>query len=185
MVANPGQADADGNGVGVIQPQEVKAQAKAVLEGLVTNNEHSRKELDKAIKHLEKSLDPDRWADTSHLVQKKSKKVFDEEKKAVMSLKKILKDKGKAVDPAIAGDVSDAIARLVDADRSLAEIALADAQTALAALDPEDKKAKKAAKKIAGDCEGEAGTCQGRAGAGKRQARQGHRPFQESLGACR
>ena len=66
-----------------------------------------------------------------------------------MSLNKILEDKGKAADPAIAGDVSDAIARLVDADRSLAEIALADAQEALAALDPEHNKAKKVAKEIA------------------------------------
>ena len=62
---------------------------------------------------------------------------------------KILKDKGKSSDPAIASEVSAVIDRLVNIDRVLAEIALEDALAALAGLDPEDKKAEKVAKEIA------------------------------------
>ena len=61
---------------------------------------------------------------------------------------KILKDKGKSSDPAIAGDVSAVIDRLVGVDLLLAEIALEDAQTALAGLVPDDKKAEKVVKEI-------------------------------------
>ena len=137
--------------VTVLGPKEMKAGAKSSLEGLTGSDKHSQKELDKAIEDLDKSLADKLWVagDPSRLVEKTGKKVFDEEKKAVKHLMKILKDKGKASDPAIADDVSDVIDRLVNAARVLAETALADAQEALAGLDPGDKKVKKVAKEIA------------------------------------
>ena len=124
----------------VLVPRQIKVGSKSTLEGLTGNNKHSQKKLDKAIEHLDKSLRVDRWIDGSHLVEKKGKKVFDEEKKAVKHLMKILKDTGKAYDPAIASDVSGVIDRLVNADRLLAEIALEDAKNTPVNDDKNQKK---------------------------------------------
>lgn len=84
-----------------------------------------------------------RW---SHPAEKHGKKVFDEEKKAIKHLLEILKDEGKSSDPAIAGAVSDVIDRLANANRIMAELAHAEAQDALAGLDPENSEHKEAVK---------------------------------------
>ena len=72
-----------------------------VEQGLVGNDKNSQKELDKAIKHLEKSLHDDNWidGDPTRLQEKKGKKVFDEDKSAVKSLLKIIEGKGKPLIP--------------------------------------------------------------------------------------
>jgi type IX secretion system substrate protein len=50
------------------------------------------KELEHAIEHVAKSLEARRWVDATHLDPKHGKKVFDEEKKAVKHLQKVIKD---------------------------------------------------------------------------------------------
>ena len=107
-------------------PRDLKEDAATTLGLLSGDNDGSKsqKELDKAIKHIEKSLKLDRWDGDDRLVAKKGKKVFDEERKAVKTLNKIIKDKGKASDPAIADAVSDVIDALVEADRILAQTAI-------------------------------------------------------------
>ena len=70
------------------------------------------KELEKAIKRVQKSLDPKLWADDNTLTSKHGHKVFDEEKKAVKSLMKAQK-RGDV-------DVSSIILDLVGIDRQLA-----------------------------------------------------------------
>ena len=115
-----------------------KCAALSDLEALSSTNTHTQKALEKAIKHLKKSLKDDRWVDDDNLVAKKGKKVFDEEKKTVKSLNKILKVGGKAFDSGIEGDVSGLIVVLVGVDRDLAFDAIAAAN--LAAATPPGKK---------------------------------------------
>jgi tetratricopeptide (TPR) repeat protein len=124
--------------VAVLGARDLKDRARSALEALAGSNKHSQNELDEAVKHLAKSLEPDRWADAVHLVEKHGNKVFDEQKKAVKSLQKILKEKGKHADPAIAGDVSSAIDDLATADRLLATVALGEAPAV--AADPKRQK---------------------------------------------
>lgn len=94
-----------------------------------TADKHTQKEIDKAIKHIQKSLDPDLWVDDScRLDAKHGHKVFDEEKKAVKHLMKILKDKKE-------DQVQAAIDKLMEADEILAETAIEDAK-ALESTDP-------------------------------------------------
>ncbi len=79
------------------------------------------KEIGKAIEHINRSLDPDLWADDTHLDPKKGHKVFDEEKNAVGHLDKVT-----------SVDVSPEIAELVDIDHDLAQTAIDDAQAGCA-----------------------------------------------------
>ena len=53
------------------------------------------KEIEKAIKSLDKSLEAKLWLDDSHLDLKNGDKVLKEERKAVKELEKALKEKGK------------------------------------------------------------------------------------------
>lgn len=82
------------------------------------------KDIDKAIKSIQKSLDDKLWESEVALTEKHGHKVFDEEKSAIKDLLKIQKD-----DPEI--DVSLVIAALVDVDRNIAQNAI-DAATAFA-----------------------------------------------------
>lgn len=90
----------------------------ALLSGAKTD-----KELEKAIKEIEKSLDPKNWIDDTHLDPKKGKEVFDDLKKAVKELEKLEKD--KKADPGLKLAVEAIIETWVSVSREFAESALA------------------------------------------------------------
>ncbi len=87
-------------------------------------------------KQIEKSLDPKLW-ETDSALTKKGKKVFDEEKKAVKDLQKLIKD--KKVPDSVKVVCENVIDKLLTADKSLAETALNDAK----AYEGTDKKVDK------------------------------------------
>jgi len=96
------------------------------LTDLKTGDEKSDKKIDKVIKHITKSTDEKFWdEDGDSLDDKKSKKVFDKEKKAVKALMKILKKGDSGIDT----EISDVIAILVDIDRELAQDAINEAKS--------------------------------------------------------
>jgi len=99
--------------------QDVLAQATALLPGLPSRE---AKKLEEAIKKLGESLDPAFWIDGNHVVDKHGNKVFDREKDAVKKLDELITD--NSIPDVTLHDMIDA---LVLADRSLAEVALADA----------------------------------------------------------
>ncbi|MBC8448102.1 MAG: S8 family serine peptidase, partial [Chloroflexi bacterium] len=75
----------------------------------------------KAIEHINKSLQPDLWYTDSSLT-KKGKKVFDEEKKAVKELMKVLEKAD--IDQGVTDAASLAIDGLITADQVLASTAI-------------------------------------------------------------
>ena len=75
------------------------------------------KEIEKAIEHLDKSLKAENWIDPSHPAKKK---VFDEEKLAVERLEKV------KTTP-VASLIATLIARLVEIDRQMAQLAIDEA----------------------------------------------------------
>ena len=151
--ANTGTATAT---VTVLAPRAVK---EAVIADLTPFAGESKR-IENAITAIEKSLEAKRWVDDSHLDAKHGKKVFDEERKAVKELEKALEK--DALSPEAAAAVSEAIERLVSADRVLALTALEEA-AGLIALDPErqdkvDRELTKAVEELArGDAERVAG----------------------------
>ena len=73
-------------------PRGNKADAIAELDALKpTGDKKLDKRINKIIRHIEKSLEPKRWLDDTHLDPKHGKKVFYEEKKAVKYVKKLCK----------------------------------------------------------------------------------------------
>jgi len=80
--------------------------------------------IETAVKHLAKSLAADLWIDESHLTDR-GKKAFDEERKAVKELMKIVEAGGP-----LAGDAQAIINDLVIADETLAQTAIDEAITA-------------------------------------------------------
>ena len=133
-------------------PQVNKQDTLERLQGLSTNK-HSQKEIDKATKHIEKSLDDKKiqWIDSDTIGCKHGKKVFDEEKKAVKELMKVI-DEGKKkpkkhYDEEIVEDVEEVIGLLVAADKLLAEATLEEAQ-ANAGNKKADKEIEKAEKEL-------------------------------------
>ena len=107
----------------------LKNHAKAELESIYPTEAEDKKVdkgLEKAIEHLDKSMDEDLWEGDAHLEVKHGKKVFDEEKKVVKELKKLI-DKTEA-----SQDVKDecqlVIGKLCTADGILARTACEDAQ---------------------------------------------------------
>ena len=105
--------------------QEQKSSITATLEGLKTGDDKLDKKIDKVIKHIDKATDDKFWADDGEsLESKKSKKVFDEEKKAVKGLLKILKKGDSGIEP----EISIVIDLLVAIDLKLATDALAEAE---------------------------------------------------------
>ena len=115
---NPGGTDPDIGAYerGATPPQESK---RSVIDDLIaslpTGDEKTDERITKAVEHVESSLDPDLWVDSSHLT-KGGIKVFQEEKKAVHELMKI-----------DATDVSAQINALVNADELLARTAIDEA----------------------------------------------------------
>jgi len=119
----------------IIGPGPVKAKVLSELVALratVTDKQDGDK-IEKAIKDLQQSLDPDLWLDSAHVQPKKGEKVFQEERDAVNQLRNLLKDKKSAIpDATILGFID----RIVAADRGLAEAVIADALAANG--DPKD-----------------------------------------------
>jgi hypothetical protein len=79
-------------------------------------DEKDAKRIEKAIEHINKSLNPDYWDDATHLDPDQGKKVFDEEKKAVEELTRVKNT-----------NVSTEILEIVDIDRDLAQTAYNEA----------------------------------------------------------
>jgi len=136
----------------VTTPATVKSGAIDLLEG-VKDGSKVDKELEKAIKHIEKSLgktfkgpgkrgkEQNVWIDDSHLDPKHGKKVFDEEKKAAKVLMELIDGKGKKgrgrkgrgrkgdedVSEEVKAACRAAIDKLIEADDMLASIAYDEA----------------------------------------------------------
>lgn len=99
--------------------REVKEGLRDGLQPLIsTVGKNDAKDIEKAIRALDKSLDDRYWATGSRLTNK-GNKVFDEEKSAVKDLEKV----GDV-------DVSSFILGLVEVDRVLAAVQIADAEAA-------------------------------------------------------
>jgi len=71
---------------GCLNLKGCKEAAISKLETAKTGDKKVDDKLDKAIYHIEKSLEEDLWVDDAHLEPKHGKKVFDEEKKAVKEM---------------------------------------------------------------------------------------------------
>lgn len=117
--------------------RELKQEAISTLEGAKTGEKKWDDKLDKAIGHIDKSLNIDPkhpgktwkkyplWVDDNHLDPKHGKKVFDDEKKAVKELKKLIK---KDDTPQDVKDVCQAVIdMLLEADGLLAHTAYDEA----------------------------------------------------------
>ena len=109
-------------------PRHLTGLAVEELEALApTVNQEMRKEIEKAIQDLEKSLDPALWVDEYHLVFDKGKEVFNHEKDAVKHLTAARKTALKVGDTVAAEKLLQAIDKIVEAARMLAETAVAEA----------------------------------------------------------
>ena len=73
----------------ICEPRCLKENVMAELDALDPQSKHVEKGIKKAKKHIEKSLKSEYWLDETHLVCKKGKKVFSEEKKAVKDIRKL------------------------------------------------------------------------------------------------
>jgi len=113
--------DSDGDGNNLADDKETAYDDLYALsvEGCGKKNNH---EIEKALKHLGKSLNIDLWVDATHLETKHGHKVFDEEKKAVKNLMKVVK-RGNAC----AEDAETAIDLMIGVDQLLAQTAIDEA----------------------------------------------------------
>ena len=119
-----------------------KETAKDNLDALKpTGDKKLDKHIDRAIAHIEKSLDEELWLDETHLVCKKGKKVFKEEQKAVKKLMKEMKK--KQFPEELVDDFNSVFANLVDVDEMLAQTQLDDARGYPSAKQKEIEKAEK------------------------------------------
>jgi len=112
--------------VTVISSLSMKNDALAELKAISGLYE---KKVDNKIKaammHIEKSLDPDLWFDDDHLDVKHGRKVFDEERKAVKELMRLLDKKGTP--SGVVDIIQETILKLVGADIKLANTVFAEA----------------------------------------------------------
>jgi tetratricopeptide (TPR) repeat protein len=139
-------------------PKDLKQDAITELEDAKTGDKKIDKKIDKAIDHIQKSLNinpkhPDKpwkkhslWVDDNHLDPKHGKKVFDEERKAVKYLQKLIKD--KKVSDSVKDVCREVIDTLVAADKLLAETALEEAKTYEGTDKKVDKEIGKAEKEL-------------------------------------
>ncbi len=139
-------------------PKDLKQDAITQLEEAKTGDKKIDKKIDKAIDHIQKSLNinpknPDKpwkkhslWVDDDHLDPKHGKKVFDEEKKAVKYLQKLIKD--KKVPDSVKDVCREVIDKLVTADELLAGTALEEAKTYEGSDKKVDKVIEKAEKEL-------------------------------------
>ena len=129
-----------------------------LLQGLLPVNDKADKKINSAVKHIQKSVNAELWVDEYHLTSKKGEKVFQEEKEALNQLLTLLRSdddhdgkddhdgddhekdgkkddddkdhdsKKNTIDEATQASLLTVILALVDADKSLATLAFADAQ---------------------------------------------------------
>lgn len=92
---------------------------------LLSEHAGESKHIDKAIKHLDKSLDEKLWVDGTQLVAKHGAKVFNEEKKAVKELMHLLKKDNTSEE--VKGVCQSVIDKLIEADDLLAHAAYKEA----------------------------------------------------------
>jgi len=103
-----------------ISSSGMKQAAKNILNPYLTNSDKKiRDAVEKAIKHIDKSLETELWEDANHLTQK-GKKVFDEEKKAVKELT------DKKFTGQFSVDALAAIDYLLTADQNLAQVSISE-----------------------------------------------------------
>jgi len=102
-------------------PKDLKAATADELQGLSPSDKRVKKEINKAIENIEKSLTSAYW-ETDWTLGGDGFKVFDAEKRAAKSLMKISKRKG--VSQQIKQAARDAGTQLVSADAMLAERAI-------------------------------------------------------------
>jgi 3',5'-cyclic AMP phosphodiesterase CpdA len=107
-------------------PRQLKIESLAKLKSIETDNKLIRKELDKAIKNLENSLNEKYWDDDFHLDSKYGYKMFNEEKQAMQSLIKILKVKELPTDSDIRKDVKGVVTQLVQSDILLLQVIISE-----------------------------------------------------------
>jgi tetratricopeptide (TPR) repeat protein len=88
---------------------------------------HDIRDLDDAIEHFAKALDPALWIDDLHLQRQDGDKFFQEGKKAIRELAKLLKNKKSAVPD---DDLRAAIDCILGAAHLLAEVAVDEAEAA-------------------------------------------------------
>ena len=93
-----------------------------LLAALPTGDSEADHRIDKAIESIVDSLDSSFWIDGRHI---SSKKVFDEEKKAVKELAKALD--GGGLTPEVEATIAGVIDQLLSADRILATVAVEEA----------------------------------------------------------
>jgi len=104
---------------------KLKDSAIGIIEGYLGSDDlWLVDQVTEAIEHIEKSLEPDLW-ETDWSLTRKGKKVFDEEKKAVKELVKILEK--ASVDQAVKDTALEAIEHLIMADQALASTAIEQA----------------------------------------------------------
>lgn len=132
----------------VISPdlRGIKAETISELESLLpTGEKKTDKNIEKAIKHLAKSLDGKLWEDDIHLAVKHGAKVFNEEKKAVKELMHLM-DK-KDIPEGVESVSQLVIDKLIEVDELLATIAFEEAQ-AFAGNTKVDKELEKCDKEL-------------------------------------
>lgn len=105
----------------------------------IGNKKKIAKGLNDAIKHIEHSLGGDLWVDEAHIDARHGKKVFDEEKKAIRKLMRLIKKEHTQQD--VVDVCNDVIGMLVEADKRLADAAFDDASAALAEISESSPKA--------------------------------------------
>jgi len=107
--------------VTVVSPWSMKEDAVEILQShLGLYDKHVEHDIEQAIWHIEKSMEPELWVDETHLTWQHGNKVFDEEKLAVKELLHIVEWK-KA--PSDAVDMAyTVIDILVEADEWLANV---------------------------------------------------------------
>jgi len=121
---NPAGTDPDTGAYEVARPapREAKQGVIADLSALLaTGDKETDHQIEEAIKHIDKSLDPSLW-ETDSTLTKHGKKVFDEEKKAVHELMEIVKAQSD-----YATDAQAALDTLVGVDALLAQTAIDEA----------------------------------------------------------
>lgn len=130
-------------------PRMLKNEAIATLEAAKTGDKKIGDKLDKAIKNINKSLNPKLWVDDSHLNPEieEGKEVFDKEKTAVGEGDGLMELMRKSDTPQEVKDACQAaINNLITADRLLAETAIQDAKCSYGKQDEINKAEEKAAK---------------------------------------